>query len=86
MRFSDLKKGDVFQLEGGLYEVATLGERIVIAYVLGQTVHDEYLRTYDPKDLAGTEYLTTAFSDMRFEREHLTDEERQYDTDTKALL
>lgn len=90
MRFTDLKKGDVFELEGGHYEVERLGDRIVIANVLepleGRAGVQKFQYVSDPKGLAGDEILTTAFSDMRFEREHLTDFERQCDEDLKNLL
>jgi len=71
MIFQDLNKGDVFALEGGQYEAYLLGERIVVAYVLDE--HGQ--RVPDPDDIVGDTFLTTAFSDLRFEREHRTPED-----------
>lgn len=89
MIFQDLKRGDFFMLEGQPYEVQTLGERIILAYVcefydpsatgLESTPYElnatHVRRIPDPDDLAGTEFLTTAFSDLRFNREHETPED-----------
>lgn len=93
MRFEELKKGDLFYIDGAPYEAETIGERIVVAFVLDEkllaTTHPSRLdlaRTIDPKDLAGWEYLTTAFSDLRFNANNLTDFERQCDEELKALL
>lgn len=89
MIFQDLKRGDVFTMDGQYYEVQLLGERIVVAYLL-QPVHnfertpagvavmfaDTTLeRIPDPDDVVGDKYLTTAFSDLRFDREHRTPED-----------
>lgn len=65
--------------------------RIVMCYVLEPThnfdkryplgVADNYLdttleRVPDPNDVVGGTYLTTVFSDLRFNREHETQEDR----------
>lgn len=71
MIFTDLTKGQRFTLEGGAYEVQTLGERIVLAFILDAAGN----RIPDPDDVVGDKYLTTAFSDLRFEREHRTPED-----------
>lgn len=71
MIFADLTKGQRFTLEGGDYEVQTLGERIVLAFILDKDGN----RMPDPDDVVGDKYLTTAFSDLRFEREHRTPED-----------
>lgn len=71
MIFADLTKGQRFTLEGGDYEVQLLGERIVLAYKLNKAGE----RMLDPDGVIGDEYLTTAFSDLRFEREHRTPED-----------
>lgn len=60
----DLEKGDVFELEGGLYEVQMLGERIILAFVLDGSLDRV------PDELDSTGYKTTAFSDLRYYREH----------------
>lgn len=71
MIFQDLQKGDVFFLEGALYEVYLLGERIVVAFILDENSE----RVPDPDDVVGDKFLTTAFSDLRFNREHETPED-----------
>lgn len=86
MRLTDLKTGDVFQLEGAHYETIAVWGRIVYCYVLAPTGFDKPMRIPDPEDLTGDAFLTTMFSDMRFEREHLTDEERRYDAEVNDLL
>lgn len=100
MRFEELKKGDVFYIDCQPYEADIIGERIVVAYVLAPShnfsgypvgVADNYVdttleRQHDPNDLAGDQFLTTAFSDLRFNENNLTDFERQCDEDLKALL
>lgn len=43
-------------------------------------------RQPDPNDLAGDQFLTTAFSDLRFNKNNLTDFERQCDEELKTLL
>lgn len=59
-----LKKGDVFELEGGLYEVMTVGDRIILAYELDGAL-DRI------PDLASNDgWKSTAFSDLRYYREH----------------
>lgn len=81
MIFQDLKKGDVFTMDGQYYEVQLLGERIVVAYVLYDegntdgTSGSTLQRMPDPDDIVGDTFLTTAFSDLRFEREHRTPED-----------
>lgn len=72
MIFQDLERGAHFMLEGARYEVQALGERIILAYVLDKRGQ----RQYDPDDVVGDKYLTTAFSDLRFNREHETPEDR----------
>lgn len=62
--FSKLKKGEIFELEGGIYEVDVLTDRIVIAYVLDPCLD----RIPDPSFTEG--WKLTAFSDMRYRREH----------------
>lgn len=85
MRLTDLKPGDVFKLEGGHYEVDYVSPsgRIVMAYVLNQAMaamdKPKYARIPDPNDLTGDQFLTTVFSDLRFNREHETDEDRELD-------
>lgn len=74
--------GDVFLIDGAPYEAETIGGRIVLAYVLDAAGN----RQPDPNDLAGDQFLTTAFSDLRFNKNNLTDFERQCDEDLKALL
>lgn len=87
MRFTDLQVGDHFQIDGAPYEAAIIGERIVVAYVLQDDgVSQQLYYVPDPHDLAGDQYLTTAFSDLRFDKNNLTDFERQCDEDLKALL
>ena len=81
MRFEDLQVGDVFQIDGAYYEAEIIGERIVVANVLKNRE-----RQPDPNDLAGDQFLTTAFSDLRFNENNLTDFERQCDEELKALL
>lgn len=71
MIFQDLNKGDIFTLEGALYEVYLLGERIVVAFILDENSE----RVPDPDDVVGDNFLTTAFSDLRFNREHETPED-----------
>lgn len=89
MIFQDLNKGDIFTLEGKYYEVQLLGERIVVAYELQERrnfkgvpvgITDTYVDTTleripDPDDVVGDKFLTTAFSDLRFNREHETPED-----------
>lgn len=89
MIFQDLNKGDIFTLEGNYYEVYLLGERIVVAYLLQPVnnfkgrpvgIADNYEdttleRVPDPDDVVGGKFLTTAFSDLRFNREHETPED-----------
>lgn len=82
MRFEALEVCDRFNIDGAPYEAAIIGTRIVVAYVLQPTLE----RTPDPKDLAGDVFLTTAFSDLRFNRNNLTDFERQCDEDLASLL
>lgn len=91
MRLTDLKPGDFFQLEGAPYECQYVSPsgRIVMAYVLQDVGHitngrlpeydSHYERVPDPNDLTGDEFLTTVFSDLRFNREHETDEDRELD-------
>lgn len=86
MRLTDLTPGAHFKLEGGDYEVQYISPsgRIVIAYVLGAKktrpgIYPAAFRQPDPKDLTGDEFLTTAFSDLRFNREHETEEDRELD-------
>lgn len=99
MRFEDLEVGTVFTIDGEYYEAATIGERIVVANVLVATRNfdpassfaDAYRdhtleRQPDPNDLAGDQFLTTAFSDLRFNKNNMTDFERQCDEDLKNLL
>lgn len=83
MRFEDLQVGDVFTIDGAPYEAYLIGDRIVVAYVLGG---EPTLRLPDPNDLAGDQFLTTAFSDLRFNKNNLTDFERQCDEELKNLL
>lgn len=64
MSIHDLKRGDVFELEGGLFEVKYLGERIIMAYQLDGALD----RIEDPTSPDG--FKTTAFSDLRYYREH----------------
>lgn len=64
MSIHHLNRGDVFELEGGLYEVMYLGERIIMAYVLDGALD----RVPDPTNTEG--WKTTAFSDLRYYREH----------------
>lgn len=71
MVFLDLNRGDRFTLEGKAYEVQTLGERVVIAYLLDK----QGRRIPDPDDVVGDTYLTDFFSDLRFNREHETPED-----------
>lgn len=71
MIFQDLTKGQRFTLEGGQYEVQTLGERIVLAFILDENGQ----RVPDPDDVVGDKFITTAFSDLRFNREHETPED-----------
>lgn len=59
-----LKKGDVFELEGGLYEVKLIGERIILCYELDGALD----RVPDLNSADG--WKSTAFSDMRYYREH----------------
>ncbi len=74
MRIHDLKRGDLFELEGGNYETWMVGERVILAFVL-----DEFLeRIPDPDAIDG--YKSTAFSDLRFNREHYTDEDALLDS------
>lgn len=68
MVIHDLKRGDVFTLEGGLYETKILGERIVLAYQLDDAME----RIPDPDAPDG--WKSTAFSDLRFNREHYKDD------------
>lgn len=88
MRFENLEIGDVFQIDGAWYEAETIGDRIVIGYAL-KPMYDTSRgleRVPDPNDLAGDQFLTSAFSDLRFNKNNLTDFERQCDEDLKALL
>ena len=85
MRFTELEKGEVFHIDGAPYLADIIGERIVVAFVL-EDVGGELMFKYDPADLAGESYLTTAFSDLRFDKNNLTDFERQCDEDLKNLL
>lgn len=87
MRLSDLKPGDVFKLEGQDYEVERISPsgRVCIAYIL-YNIKGTLQRVPDPDDLTGDVFKTTFFSDLRFEREHLTDEERAADEELKGLL
>lgn len=73
MRLTDLNRGDHFMLEGELHEVWMLGERIVLAFVL------EPDGSRLPDDTCCSGFLTTAFSDLRFNREHETDLDREAD-------
>lgn len=95
MRFEDLQIGDQFKIDGKPYEAAIKGERIVVAYVLGLNSprhpkavsgKDFFVRQPDPNDLAGDQFLTTAFSDLRFNANNLTDFERECDEELAALL
>ena len=87
MRLTDLKPGDTFQLEGGHYEVQSISPsgRVCIAFVLAN-IKGTLQRIPDPDDLTGDVFKTTFFSDLRFEREHLTEEERVADAELKNLL
>jgi len=80
MIFEDLKKGTIFFIDGAPYEADIIGDRVVVAFILedvsslhGQTVLS---RKYDPNDPIGDAYLTTAFSDLRFNRNNETQEDR----------
>lgn len=89
MIFQDLNKGDFFILEGRPYEVQFLGERIIVAYVCEfydpnetgleenpyELDYNAVRRIPDPDDVVGDKFLTTAFSDLRFNREHETPED-----------
>lgn len=77
MRLTDLTPGHIFPLEGGLFETKYVSPsgRIVMAYVLD----DVAKRVPDPEDLTGDAYLTTVFSDLRFNREHETPEDLELD-------
>lgn len=64
MAIHDLEKGEVFELEGGLYEVMQVGDRIILAYELDGAL-DRI------PDLAAADgWKSTAFSDLRYYREH----------------
>lgn len=82
MILTDLNKGDVFTLEGGHYEVDYVSPsgRIVMCFVLNQAKAamdaPVYERLLDPNDVVGDTYVTTVFSDLRFNREHETQEDR----------
>jgi hypothetical protein len=60
----DLERGDVFELEGGIYEVDTVDDRIIIAYVLDGALD----RIPDNNFPDG--WKLTAFSDLRYWKEH----------------
>lgn len=64
MSIHHLEKGDVFELEGTLYEVKTIGERIILAYELDGALD----RIPDLTSADG--WKSTAFSDLRYYREH----------------
>lgn len=64
MSIQDLSKGEVFELEGCLYEVISIGERIILCYELDGAM--ELI-----PDLASADgWKSTAFSDLRYYREH----------------
>ena len=68
MVIHDLKRGDVFPLEGGLYETILVGDRIVLAYQLDDAME----RIPDAEAADG--WKSTAFSDLRFNKEHYHDD------------
>lgn len=71
---TDLTKGEHFELEGALYEVYLLGERIVVAYVL-----DEFGERIEDETDTVCGFKTSAFSDLRFNREHENEFDREAD-------
>lgn len=74
MRHKDLEQGQEFTLEGGLYEVIAVWGRIIYCYVL-----DKRGRRIEDVDDLYEGYKTTMFSDMRFHREHYTQEDKELD-------
>lgn len=64
MSIHNLSAGEVFELEGGLFEVKHLGERIIIAYRLDQALD----RVPDLTSSDG--WAKEAISDLRYYREH----------------
>lgn len=68
MVIHDLKRGEVFPLEGKLYETMLVGDRIVLAFELDDALE----RIPDPASADG--WRSTAFSDLRFNKEHYHDD------------
>lgn len=86
MRFEDLKIGKIFVIDGKGYEAYHVGQRIVLAYALRPQMTRETSATLQRIKLPTGEPVRDAFSDLRFERNNLTDFERQCDEDLKNLL
>ncbi|CCZ08594.1 uncharacterized protein BN783_00531 [Odoribacter sp. CAG:788] len=82
MQLTDLTPPQIFELDGRKYECIRVypGGRVASCYELNE--NGSYIETGKPED----PYKIRLVSDIRFNRQHQTDEEREVEQELENLL